>query len=83
MVVLAGERPVFACSGLLQLADEHGVAIVAPSFGAGNWFLEGGMEPVDLALTLIEDHPQSVQRRTRARCRLYQRGGGSRDWLLE
>ncbi len=39
-------------------ADEHGVAIVAPSFGIGNWYLEGGMDAVEAALEVCQDHPE-------------------------
>jgi len=37
-----------------QFADQHGFAIVAPSFGAGNWYLPGGMEAVEAAWNFCE-----------------------------
>lgn len=32
-----------------RFADEHGYAIVAPSFGTGNWYLDGGVEAIEKA----------------------------------
>ncbi len=43
---------------LKQLADTAGVAIVAPSFGAGNWNLEGGTETVAYAVRFCRDDPR-------------------------
>ena len=32
-----------------RFADAHGVAIVAPTFGAGNWYEPGGLEAIEAA----------------------------------
>ncbi|MBN1671089.1 MAG: hypothetical protein JXR37_08665 [Kiritimatiellae bacterium] len=41
-----------------QFADAHGYAVVAPSFGAGNWYLPGGVETVEHARQYAADHPR-------------------------
>lgn len=38
-------------------ADEQGIAIVAPTFGAGNWEKDGGLQAVDHAREFCEKHP--------------------------
>ncbi len=43
---------------LKQLADAAGVAVVAPTFGAGNWHLAGGSEAVAHAVRFCRDHPR-------------------------
>jgi len=41
-----------------RFADKHGYAIVAPTFGAGNWFLDGGIEAVEQARQYCLNHPR-------------------------
>lgn len=43
---------------LKALADSAGVAVVAPTFGAGDWYLDGGMEAVAGALRFCKDEPR-------------------------
>jgi len=40
-----------------RFADAHQVAIVAPSFGFGNWYQPGGMEAIDAAYDYCLHHP--------------------------
>tara|TARA_B100000519_G_C13981431_1_gene314829 strand:- start:74 stop:592 length:519 start_codon:yes stop_codon:yes gene_type:complete len=41
-----------------KFADTHQYAIVAPSFGAGNWSREGGLEAIEQARQFCMDHPR-------------------------
>jgi predicted esterase len=41
-----------------RFADENGYAIVAPSFGMGNWYLEGGIETIEEARQYCRNHPR-------------------------
>lgn len=41
-----------------RFADENGYAIVAPSFGAGNWYREGGVEAIEMARQYCLHHPR-------------------------
>ena len=41
-----------------KFADEHGYAIVAPTFGAGNWYLEGGVLAVEHMREYCIAHPR-------------------------
>ncbi|HOX04959.1 MAG TPA: dienelactone hydrolase family protein [Planctomycetota bacterium] len=41
-----------------RIADQSGVAVVAPTFGAGNWDRPGGMDAVDHALRYCASHPR-------------------------
>jgi predicted esterase len=41
-----------------RFADEHGYAVVAPSFGVGNWSLAGGLEAIEGARQHCIDHPR-------------------------
>jgi pimeloyl-ACP methyl ester carboxylesterase len=42
---------------LKALADQRKLAIVAPSFGAGNWYKPGGLETLQDALDYIQEQP--------------------------
>lgn len=39
-----------------RFADEHGYAVVAPSFGMGNWYLRGGVGAVEHARQYCLEH---------------------------
>ena len=41
-----------------KFADERGYAIVAPTFGTGNWFLDGGVGAVERARQYCAEHPR-------------------------
>ena len=41
-----------------KFADEHGYAIVAPSFGQGNWYLPGGLDTIEQARRHCLAHPR-------------------------
>ena len=41
-----------------RFADEHGYAVVAPSFGMGWWRQDGAMEAVDQAIGWIDQQPE-------------------------
>ena len=41
-----------------KFADAHGYAIVAPTFGAGNWYLEGGVRAVEHMREYCIDNPR-------------------------
>jgi pimeloyl-ACP methyl ester carboxylesterase len=41
-----------------RLADRHGYAVVAPTFGAGNWYLDGGAQAVERARSYCARHPR-------------------------
>ena len=41
-----------------RVADEYGVAVVAPTFGAGRWKEPGGTEAVEGALRYCASHPR-------------------------
>lgn len=40
-----------------KFADIHQVAIVSPTFGAGNWSKPGGLECIEQATKFIREHP--------------------------
>ena len=40
-----------------RFADAHGVAVVAPTFGAGNWYEPGGLEAVEAAYDYCKGLP--------------------------
>lgn len=46
-----------------KFADEHGYAIVAPSFGQGNWYLNGGPDAIEQVRQYCSRHPQMDGRR--------------------
>ena len=46
-----------------SFADENGIAIVAPSFGAGNWYKDGGLEAIEQARLFCEEHPMIDSKR--------------------
>lgn len=46
-----------------KFADEHGFAIVAPSFGLGNWYLDGGVEAIEKARQYCFSHPRMDSKR--------------------
>lgn len=41
-----------------KFADAHGYAIVAPSFGQGNWYLPGGLDAIEQARHYCLNHPR-------------------------
>jgi len=41
-----------------QFADANGVAIVAPTFGSGNWSEDGGLEAIEQAREFCVNHPR-------------------------
>ncbi len=47
-----------------EFADANGFAVVAPSFGAGNWHLPGGMETIENAMRYVREHPKMDARQS-------------------
>ena len=42
-----------------RFADATGVAIVAPTFGSGNWSGDGGLESIEQARKFCVNHPRN------------------------